>query len=150
MSRPEVSLREVDASNVRAVCDLELADGQRAFVAPAAWTVAEAHYEPDATLRAIYAADEVVGLLLFEPGEADRSFHLGRMMIAAPHQGRGIGRRALAMLSDELRVEAGAGELRTSCVPGPDGPTDFYLRLGFEDTGRVDHGEIVLRMPLDR
>jgi diamine N-acetyltransferase len=145
-----VSLREVDASNVRAVCELELAEGQRAYVAPAAYTVAEAHYEPGATLRAIYAADEVVGLLLFEPGESHRSFHLGRMMVAAPHQGRGIGRRALALLSKELRDEAGGAELRTSCVPGPEGPTAFYLRRGFEDTGRVDHGEIVLRMPLDR
>ncbi len=149
--RLEVSLREVDADNVRTVCRLELAPGQTTYVAPAAHTVAEAHYEPPGViLRAIYSGDEVVGVLLVEPAESRSSFHLGRLMVAAPHQRRGIGRRALALLSEELRVKAGATELLTSCVPGSEGPRDFYLRLGFEDTGRVDHGEVVLRMALDR
>jgi diamine N-acetyltransferase len=52
-----VSLRPVTRENVRAVCELELADHQARLVAPAAFTVAEGHYEPGALLRAVYAAD---------------------------------------------------------------------------------------------
>ncbi len=61
--RSEVSLREVDAANVRAVCELELAPGQRTYVAPAAYTLAEGQHEAGAWVRAIYNGDEVVGLL---------------------------------------------------------------------------------------
>jgi hypothetical protein len=38
--------------------------------------------------------------------------------------------------------------LETSCVPGPDGPRDFYLKVGFVDTGRVEEGEQVLSYSL--
>jgi diamine N-acetyltransferase len=47
-----VSLRPVTRENVRALCELRLADEQERLVAPAAFTVAEGHYEPGATLRA--------------------------------------------------------------------------------------------------
>jgi hypothetical protein len=61
-----VSLRPVTRANVRAVCDLELADGQRHLVAPTAYTVAEGNYEPGALLRAIYRGERPVGVLLVE------------------------------------------------------------------------------------
>ncbi|MQA73077.1 MAG: GNAT family N-acetyltransferase [Solirubrobacterales bacterium] len=76
------------------------------------------------------------------------SLHLGRLMVAARHQGRGVGRRAVALLIEHLRAEADAEELLTSCVPGPGGPRGFYLGLGFEDTGRVEGGEVVPRLAL--
>jgi hypothetical protein len=57
-----VSLRPVSRGNVRAVCDLPLADDQRHLVAPPAYTVAEAGYEPGALLRAIDLDDEPVGV----------------------------------------------------------------------------------------
>ena len=49
-----VELREVDAENVRAVCELTMGAGQEVYVSPAAFTVAEAAFEPDGMLRAIY------------------------------------------------------------------------------------------------
>jgi hypothetical protein len=38
----------------------------------------------------------------------------------------------------------------TSYVPGDGDPSGFYLRAGFEETGRVEHCERVLRLPLNR
>jgi diamine N-acetyltransferase len=35
-----------------------------------------------------------------------------------------------------------------SYVPGPGCPEPFYLRAGFQHTGKVDDGEIVLALPL--
>jgi diamine N-acetyltransferase len=43
-------LAPVTRENVRAVCELRLADGQERLVAPAAFTVAEGHFEPGALL----------------------------------------------------------------------------------------------------
>jgi diamine N-acetyltransferase len=56
----------VTRENVRAICELQVAENQRRLVAPAAYTVAEGHYEPGAMLRAIYEGERPVGVLLVE------------------------------------------------------------------------------------
>lgn len=72
---------------------------------------------------------------------------LWRLLVDRLHQRRGIGRRALDLVTDLLRAE-GAGSLVTSWVDAPGGPRGFYLGYGFTDTGRVDHGEQVGRLVL--
>ena len=146
--RPSVSLREVDADNVRAVCELDVAPAQHTHVARNALTVAESAYEPNAWLRAIYAGDEPVGLLGLVADTETPEYWLARLMIAGQHQGRGYGRDAMALLVEHVRTLPGARELQTSCVPDDDGPLDFYRGLGFEQTGDVYAGELVLRLTL--
>ena len=119
---------------------LRLAPGQEHLVGPAAYTVAEGHYEPGALLRAIYRADEPVGVLLVEVDTGTP--YLVRFMIDADHQGAGTGRRAVALLEQELRA-AGFGVLETSFQPVDGGAEGFWRRCGFEDTGRRLHGEPV-------
>jgi|1186.fasta_scaffold42888_2 diamine N-acetyltransferase len=144
-SRPPVTLRPVTRVNVRAVCDLRLADHQQRLVAPAAFTVAEGHYEPGALLRAIYAGEQPVGVLLVEVETGTP--YLVRFMIDAAHQGGGNGRQAVALLEDELRA-AGWDALETSFVPVDGGAEGFWRRCGFVDTGRRLHGEPVFRREL--
>jgi len=128
----------VSRSNVRAVCGLRLADDQRQLVAPAAYTVAEGHYEPGALLRAIYVDDEPVGVLLVyvESGAP----YLVRFMVDAAHQRRGVGQQAVELLVGELGAD-GWGVLETTFVPVAEGAEGFWRRCGFEDTGRTRHGE---------
>jgi diamine N-acetyltransferase len=146
-----VTLREVTAENVRSVCELKLADGQERYVAPSSYTVAEAAYDPGSWLRAIYHGDSIVGVLDLTTAERERSRpFLVRLLVDREHQRRGVGRAAIERLVDHLRSVAGTTALETSCVPGPGSPRDFYLQLGFEDTGRVEHGEQVLSYPLRR
>jgi diamine N-acetyltransferase len=135
-----VSLRAVTRENVRAVCELCLAGGQERLVAPAAFTIAEGHYEPGAVLRAIYAGDEPAGVLLVEVETG--SPYLVRFMVDAAHQGHGVGRRAVELLAEELRAD-GWAELETSFVAVDDGAEGFWRRCGFADTGRRRHGEPV-------
>jgi diamine N-acetyltransferase len=135
-----VSLRAVTRQNVRAVCELRLAGGQERLVAPAAFTIAEGHYEPGAVLRAIYAGDEPAGVLLVEVETGIP--YLVRFMVDAAHQGRGVGRRAVELLAEELRAD-GWAELETSFVAVDDGAEGFWRRCGFADTGRTRHGEPV-------
>lgn len=133
-----VSLESVTRANVRAVCELKLADHQRHLVAPPAYTVAEGNYEPEALLRAICVDGCPVGVLLVEVETGTP--YLVRFMVAATHQARGVGRRAVELLLDELRA-GGWQELETSFYPGDDGPGNFWRRCGFLDTGRERHGE---------
>lgn len=148
MSEPEVTLREITGETVRSICALEVGPEQRGFVAPNAVSIAQAHFEPKAWFRAVYADDEPVGFaMLYEDAEKAEYF-LWRFMVAAEHQGKGYGKRALDLLVERVRGLPGARELRTSYVPGDAGPRDFYLRYGFEETGELEAGENVIRLGL--
>jgi diamine N-acetyltransferase len=140
-----VSLQPVSRANVRAVCGLRLADHQLDLVAPAAYTVAEGHYEPGALLRAVYLDKEPVGVLLVEVESGTP--YLVRFMIDAAHQRQGVGRRAVELLVEELRG-AGWSSVETSFVPVDDGAEGFWRRCGFEDTGHTRHGEPVFSRAL--
>jgi diamine N-acetyltransferase len=142
-----VELREITQDTVRAILDLAVAPEQEEFVATNARSIAEAHFEPRAWFRAVYADDNPVGFVMVfldPPNE----FYVWRFMIDARHQGKGYGRRALELLVEEARKN-GAREMRLSFVPGEHSPHGFYARFGFEDTGEVHGGENVMRFPLD-
>ncbi len=144
-----VTLRAIDPTTVRTICALSVREDQRGFVAPNAISMSEAAVSEVAWFRAVYAGEEPVGFLMLDVGEHDQPPYLWRFMIDAAHQGRGHGRRALGLLVEHVRERfPDARELLTSVVEGDGGPKPFYLGLGFEDTGRVEDGETVLRLPL--
>ena len=143
-----VTLREITADNVRAVSDLRVEPNQDTYVAPNARSIAEAGEWPNAWLRAVYAEDEPVGLMLLDLDTEKPQYALVRLMVAAGRQRAGIGRRAVELAADHVRGLAGATELLTSYVPGPQSASGFYQRLGFQDTGRVEEGERVLSLRL--
>ena len=138
-----VELREITPDTVRDICALEVAEDQRDFVAPNAVSIAEAHFEPEHWMRAIYANGEPVGYVLaWEPAAEPRCF-LWRFMIAEGQQRRGIGRRAMELVIAHWR-EAGAGSAHTSVVPGNAGATRLYESVGFRLTGEEKDGELVM------
>jgi diamine N-acetyltransferase len=144
----EVTLREVTGETVRAICALAVAPGQGGFVAANSVSIAEAYFEPKAWFRAIYADDEPVGFVMLYDDPDTPEYFLWRLMIDGRHQGRGYGRRALDLLVDHVRSRPGASELRSSYVPGETGPGGFYRRYGFEETGELNHGQVVIRLAL--
>ena len=144
----EVSLREITKDTARAIMKLEVASDQTGFVAPNAVSIAQAHFEPKAWFRAIYADEDPVGfIMLFDDGDKPEYF-LWRLMVAAEHQGEGYGRRAVDLLVDYVRTRPNATELLTSYVPGDRGPMTFYQKLGFVETGEIDDGEVLTRLAL--
>jgi diamine N-acetyltransferase len=144
----EVTLREVTADTVRAICALEAAPEQRRFVASNAFSIAQAYFEPRAWFRAIYAGEEPVGFVMLHDDAEQHEYFLWRLMIAAGQQGKGYGRRAVEQLIAYVKTRPGAHELLVSYHPGEGGPREFYLTLGFEDTGVTEDDEVILRLPL--
>jgi diamine N-acetyltransferase len=51
-------------------------------------------------------------------------------------------------LVEYVKTRPGARELSASYVPIEGGPEGFYREMGFEPTGEVDDGEIVVRLTL--
>lgn len=145
----DVTLREITADTVRHVTALSVAPDQLGYVASNAVSIAEAHFEPKAWFRAVAAGDELVGFVMAYRDPDTREFYVWRFMIAAEHQGRGYGRRALELLVEEARSD-GAAEVTLSVVPGEGSALDFYAGLGFEETGEVDDGEVVMRLNLSQ
>lgn len=143
-----VELRAITAANVRSVCDLKVARAQRPYVAPAAVSVAQAQFDPMATLRVICADDEPVGLLLWRAGDDPGSAYLWRLMLDSDRQKNGYGRAAVEIACEEMRT-LGFQTIMTSVVRGPDGPLGFYLSLGFEEANATSrNGEWLLRKRL--
>jgi len=150
--RPDavVSLREVTGETVVQICKLSdtLPEPQTKMVAPNAVSIAQAHFEEHAWFRAIYADETPVGFVMLWADGEKGEYYLWRLMIAAPHQRKGFGRGAMELLIEYVKSRPNATELKASYVPIEGGPKDFYHSLGFEETGRVDHGERVVRLPL--
>lgn len=149
-----VTLREITAETVRAICALAVAESQKGFVAPNAVSLAQALFAPEAWYRAIYLGDEPAGFVMLydeslrsSPPEAPQ-VGVWRFMIDQRFQGRGVGRAALLQVIEHVRRRGHFRTLELSYVPGPGCPEPFYRGLGFRPTGRVDDGEIVLEIPL--
>lgn len=133
---------------VRAVCALEVAPEQRGYVAPNAVSIAEAHFEPKAWFRGAWANGEPVGFVMLYEDLEKQEYFLWRLMVGAGHQGKGYGREILDLVADYVRSLPGARYLYSSYVPGDAGPAGFYDRYGFEKTGRVEGGELEIRLAL--
>jgi diamine N-acetyltransferase len=155
MTSPGVHLREITDDNRDAVCALRVRRRQKRFVASVASSLDDAAAEPEANpwYRAVYSGDEPVGFVMLSwnvptgrPGVIGPYF-LWRLLIDKRHQRRGIGRAVLTQIAELVRAD-GATELLTSYEPGDGEPWPFYQRFGFQPTGEIDDGEIVLRLTL--
>jgi diamine N-acetyltransferase len=132
-----VSLREVTAETVRTICRLDVSEAQKYFVAPNAFSIAQAYFEPKAWFRAIYADETPVGFLMLFDDPDKPDYFLWRYMIDEHYQKLGFGKRAMDLLLVYVRSRPGVHELRLSCHPGEDGPEPFYRRYDFTLTGRM-------------
>ena len=146
----EVSLREITSETVVQICKLSdtLSEQQQKMVAPNAISIAQAHFSDKAWFRAIYADEMAVGFIMLYDDSENPEYFLWRLMIAGPYQGKGYGRKAIELLVEYVKTRPGARELSTSYVPIEGGPEGFYRKMGFEPTGEVDDGEIVVRLTL--
>ena len=149
-----VSLREISAETVRQITSLSVSPDQQRFVATNAVSLAEALFNKEAWYRAIYFGESLAGFVMLydeslrvTPPPAPQ-VALWRFMIDTRFQGQGIGAAALSHVIAHVKSKRLFSSLTTSYVPGPGCPEKFYLRAGFQHTGKVDDGEIVLELPL--
>lgn len=148
-----VRFAPVDAANIDAVCELDIAHSQRRFVRSVSESIARATHPPivdgvpiDVWYRAIEADGEIAGFvkLARRPGHPPR---LWQLLVDQRHQRRGIATRAVGEIARQL-LRDGEPWLDAGFVDEPGGPEVFYDRLGFRRTGGVHHdGEVECRAP---
>ena len=125
---------------------------QEHLVAPVMKSLAQAYVYGDAAWpRLILDGDRVVGFLMafldvdWTQGAGatpDLRSGLWRLNIGQSEQQRGHGRFAVEQVAAEIRRRGGT-RMFVSYHPGPAGPQDFYLRLGFEETGEATGGQAI-------
>ncbi|AYN40715.1 GNAT family N-acetyltransferase [Streptomyces dangxiongensis] len=143
-------LEEVTPENLDTAVGIRVRPGQEHAVSPVVTSLAEAYVHPAGVAwpRLIVDGDRTVGFLMAFFGidwHRDGSLHrsgLWRLNIAADAQGRGYGRFAVGSVAAEIRRRGGR-ELHVTWHPGPTGPEDFYLRLGFRKTGETSGDQTV-------
>ena len=146
----DVTLREIRMDTVGIICRLSdtLTEPKKHYVATNAISLAQAHFNPYAWFRAIYAGKAPVGFLLLEDPDENQDYFLLRFMIAEPYHGRGYGRQAIERLVEYVKTRPGGTELVLCCGQGEGSPEGFYLELGFEHTGKKIADEVVLHKTL--
>lgn len=144
-----IQLKPVTERTFKKIVDMKLPPEQSCFVAPNVVSLAQAWlYYDIARPYAICKEDEVVGFMMLDWDEDERTVGIWRMMIALEQQNKGYGRQALEE-AIRLAREAGTIDLMTlDYVPGNTIARDLYYSLGFRENGEMDDDEIVMALPL--
>ena len=151
----KITLKPVDDHNREAVLDLYVRDDQP-FIERNKISLEEAaerNEESPGTARpfAICADSVPVGFAMFgfDPDGEDPDFRywLWRFMIDENEQGQGYGQAALREIIRYFRAH-GADRIALSVLPENECALHVYRKLGFEETGDMNGGEIILRLML--
>jgi diamine N-acetyltransferase len=156
ISAANLSLREITPANRAVLEALAVTAEQSEYVEGVAASLVEAAETPDACpwYRGVYVDDTPVGFVMISDGitvvnpDYLGPYYLWRLLIDQHHQGQGYGSAALTLVIEYLRTRVDARVLITSVEPGPASPLGFYLRQGFQATGTVHQGELVLELDL--
>lgn len=146
------NVRPITADTLLAIGKLEVAAGQKSFVASNPWSLAQVNYEPAGSAHGLYDGDVPVGLVLLYDERQDKDepanrLYVWRLMVDAAHQRRGIGRAAVAWIVERARA-GGYSSVGLAHWPGEGSAGPFYEKLGFRYTGEVDEGERVMELTL--
>jgi len=146
-----VELRKIDADNYSECLDLQVNDDQRNFVASNVYSLAQAwvHYE-NAYPFAIYAGDVMVGFVMMGYDSEKNRYIIWRFMIDKRYQNKGYGKAALALSIKHLAEKYNVNEIFLSFEPANHIAERLYDSFGFMKTGEVDHGELVMRLAINR
>ena len=145
-----VTLRPIDGHNFQLFMDMELPPHQREFLASNAYSIAQAKFYADYIPRGIYCDDLPAGFLLYDRQSNDvpGDYGIYRFMVDFPQQGKGIGRRAMALLLAELKAQPDAQRITICYKPGNSAARAFYRSFGFAETGLDDIGEMIAEIRL--
>ncbi|HEY1013056.1 MAG TPA: GNAT family N-acetyltransferase [Herpetosiphonaceae bacterium] len=143
---PAIELIPVTEHNFRDCVKLVVADDQTDYVASNLYTLAQSYVYPSWQPRAIHADGQLVGFVATGLDSETGHQWIIRFMIGKDLQGKGYGKAALLAIIDQLKAASPESEIRLSYVPGNEVAERLYRAVGFEATGEIDDGEVVMRL----
>jgi diamine N-acetyltransferase len=150
-----VNLRPITVDNWLDCVELKPASAQVqvGFVAPNAFSLAQAHFEPWWHTLGIYADEVMVGFVMYGtwPATGLPAYYpevpvgvdyILRFMIDGRYQRQGYGRAALLLVIERIRQRPGAHRIQLSYEPTNEGAAALYASVGFQPTGHMHGSEI--------
>lgn len=160
----KLTFHEVTKENWHAVASLSVKEEQGGNVAPNVWSLLLSHYDQDAWVRAIYADETPVGMLMLDMWDEKEMYSIWRFMIDARYQGLGYGRRSVQFAIDHVRQHRPQAKLlhlhstppegfgsdnEGGAVPPECSPYKFYESMGFKKIAEPgDDGEVPMAIEL--
>jgi diamine N-acetyltransferase len=140
-----VTLQDIDEDNFESFMDMELPEQQSAFLATNAYSIAQSKFYPDFFAHGIYCDGEPAGFLLYDccAGVVPGLYGIYRFMVDFPQQGKGIGRKAMALLLAELRAKPDVERIIICYKPDNAVAREFYRSFGFRECGIDEEGEMI-------
>jgi diamine N-acetyltransferase len=142
----DINLQPLTEDNWIECINLTVTDEQSDadFVAPNLYSIAQTRFEPTWVPLVIYYDDTMVGFVMYDAAD----YEIVRLMIDKDHQGQGYGRAAMERLLERFEDEYAHPSTLTSFVPGNTVAERLYLSLGFQKTGEIKEGEIIVDVRL--
>lgn len=136
-----ITFRKITEDNWIQASNIKHSKAQSAFVADGLEILALAYVNRDknAQCQAIYADDEMVGLMLVEElVEEPSCYHLHEFLIDQKHQHQGYGSIAIGMLLNSLSIERKFPRVEACVHMKNEKAIAFYEKAGFEKSVYVD------------
>lgn len=146
-----VELRPITEDNFVDAFNLRLAPDQEGFVSHPIRSLAQAYvYRDQCQPFGIYAADKMVGYVMFIYDYDVPEYDIWHMVIDEAVQGRGYGSMALDRVIDYIRTKPFGSSDRIALTCNKENPIALrlYERKGFSPTGWEDEDEIELSLRL--
>lgn len=143
-----VTLHDITEDNFEEFMDMELPEPQRDLLASNAYSIAQSRFYPDYIPRAVYCDGKPAGFLLYDrcAGGVLGDYAIYRFMVDHAQQGRGIGRRAMALLLEALRAKDDVRRITICYHTRNERAQAFYASFGFVETGLDASGEMVAEL----
>lgn len=140
----DVTLQDITEDNFEDFMNMELPEHQRDLLASNAFSIAQSRFYPDYIPRAVYCDGVPAGFLLYvrDADDVPGDYAICRFMVDHARQGQGIGRRAMALLLDELRARPDMRRITICYHTRNEGAKQFYAGFGFVETGIDEEGEM--------
>lgn len=144
-----VSLREITPENFNECINLKVADDQIKFVASNVYSIAQSKIYPSRLPFAVYDGNQMVGFVMYGHNLDERRFYLGRLMIDEKFQSKGYGKAVTLEVIERFNQNEDCKEIYLCCSPENTKATRLYRNVGFEQTGEISDGEILMRFKIN-
>lgn len=144
-----VHLEKVSKESFFPVARMKISPEQEKFVASNLMSLAQAWlYYDEAKPFAILDDDTVVGFLMLDWDEGERTVGIWRLMIGLDYQRKGYGRLALREALKMVREAGKFDMVNLDYAPLNTVARELCYSLGFRENGEKDGEEIVMTLPL--
>lgn len=143
-----IELIDVTKDNWKIICELTPGKDSDKFVASNAYSIVQASYQNEFTVKGIACDGCIIGFTMFGYNEDFKGYELCRYMIDEKYQGKGYGKYALKVILDEMYTRYNCDEILLRVALTNDRGLHLYKNNGFLPTGKhvpfTQNGETVI------